>query len=122
MCTVLSFLSELESGELLRRVYRGAAAGSEKRRGCCGVCTVLSFLVVSGRRCVDDVPRVGSLLPCVGDTSVQRVMSDDRWLPAEKSTARRASGAHSGAVPLAESAACCVPMCVVGACQASHVP
>jgi hypothetical protein len=59
---------------------------------------VLSFLV-SGRRCADDVPRVGSLLPCVGYTSVQRVMGDDCWLPAERSTAMRASRAHSGEVP-----------------------
>ena len=59
---------------------------------------MLSFLV-SGRRCADDVPRVGSLLPCVGYTSVQRVMGDDCWLPAERSTAMRASRAHSGEVP-----------------------
>jgi hypothetical protein len=77
-----------------------------------------SFLV-SGRRCADDVPRVGLLLPCVGYTSVQRAMSDDRWLPAEKSTERWASGAHSGAIPPAESAACCMTMCVGGANQLS---
>ena len=81
------------------------------------MCTVLSFFVVSGRRCADDVPKVGSLLPCVGYTSVQRVMTDDRWLPAEKSAARWANWAHSGAVPPAESAVCCITMCVVGACQ-----
>jgi hypothetical protein len=79
---------------------------------------VYRALLVSGRRCADDVPRVGSLLPCVGYTSVQRVLSDDGWLPAEESTARRASGAHSGAVPPAESAVCCVTMCVRAA---SHV-
>jgi hypothetical protein len=72
---------------------------------------------VSGRRCADDVPRVGSLLPCVGYTSGQRVMSDDRWLPAEKSTA---SGEHSGAVPPAVYAASCMTMCVGGANPASR--
>ena len=92
---------------------------SREVRGCCcnwkaARCTVFFFLVVSGRRCADDIPRVGSLLPCVGYTSVKRVMSNDRWLPAEKSTARWASGA----VPPAESVACCVTMCVRGA---SHV-
>jgi hypothetical protein len=84
-----------------------------KWRGCCwkwkaARCTVLSFHVVSGRRCGDDVPRVGSLLPCVGYTSVQRVMSEGSWFPVVESAAKWASWAHSGAVPPAESAAWCV--------------
>jgi hypothetical protein len=71
---------------------------------------VLSFHVVSGRRCADDVPRVGSLLTCVGYTSVQRVMSDGSWFPVEESAAKLASWAPSGVVPPAESAACCVTL------------
>jgi hypothetical protein len=72
---------------------------------------VLSCDVVSGRRCAEYVPRVGSLLPYVGYTSVQRVMSDGSWFPVEESAAKWANWtnwAHSGAVPPAEFTACCV--------------
>jgi hypothetical protein len=111
-CVVLSFLSESGSGEVAagsgkRQVYR-ALLPQWVGKWRAARCTMLSFHVASGRRCADDVPRVGSLLPCVGYTSVQRVISGGSWFPVEESAAKWASWAHSSAVPPAESAACCV--------------
>ena len=59
-------------------------------RDCCGECTVLCFPGWARRQCTADGPWVGSCC-----TSVQRMMTDDCWLPAKRSTTWWASWAHS---------------------------